>query len=341
MSVINSMLRQLDARRAAAPAMPGVQATASPASQRRLGVIVLLGAAAIGMAAFGDTSLLGGAKPHLPKPVVTADAVAAVPPVQPASAPAVLAEAAPAEPAAAASAPEPPAPVRVAALTRRPTAVMARAPRPLAAEPTPAIDSPTPERIDKQPRALSPKEGAALAYARASELWADGRDGAALERAQEALKLDADLGSARELAAVLLAGRNRLDEATALLRDGLQRQAQQPRLSYLLARLLTQAGDLKGALDQLQPADTLSPAGHSLRAGLLARMGRYGDALPAYEAALRGDPDSAANWLGLGVALDVQGRSAEAKQAFARARGIGGLPADVLTYLEQKTASLP
>jgi Flp pilus assembly protein TadD len=344
MSVINTMLRQLDARRAGAPGVAGVQATAVPAtSRRRLGAIVLAGAAAIGLAAFGDASLLGGKPAQLPRPMALADAAAAVPIAAPpvAALPPVAAAsaAAPAErpvAEAALSPPAPPPPLRVAALTRRPQPVR---PAPVEAPAEAAVDSPA--VIDKQLRTMSPAQRAALAYRQARELSAEGRDGSALERALEAVKLDADLSGARQLAAVLLAGRNRPDEATALLRDGLQRQPQQPQLAYLLARLLTQSGDLQAALSQLQPADGLSAAGHSLRAGLLARLGRYGEAVPAYQAALRGEPDNAANWLGLGVALDAQGQRVLARQAFSRARDIGQLSGDVLTYIEQKLASLP
>jgi hypothetical protein len=40
--------------------------------------------------------------------------------------------------------------------------------------------------------------------------------------------------------------------------------------------------------------------------------------------------------LGLGLALDAEGRSAEAKEAFVRARQCGNLSAELNTLLDQK-----
>ena len=132
----------------------------------------------------------------------------------------------------------------------------------------------------------------------------------------------------------------RLDEAGALLRAGLDRTPQQPSLAYLLARLKTETGDAEGALALLPAGAALTAQAHGLRAAILARQGRYAQALPAYEAALRQDPGNAAWWLGLGLALEASDQIDLARQALRRARALGTLSPDVQTFIEQKLASL-
>ncbi len=290
---------------AAAPASTAPALTAPPAVAAVAPPAVEVKAAAPA-AVRSDTVTAGTPRP--------ASATAAQAPAQSAVAPP-----APAEPAQAAARPEP--------------------------KPVPAMltESAAEGSIDKRIASPNPAQRAEQLYRQASELAAGGHSTQAIDRLLEALKADPAHLAARQLAAVLLVEKGRLDEAAAVLRDGLDRAPAQPQLSYLLARIRVEAGDTAGALALLQGNEALSAEGFALRAGLLVRQGRHAEALPSYEAALRRNPDNATTWLGLAVALEAQGQASAARQAYARAREAGalrgGLSAELQTYIAQKLSA--
>jgi MSHA biogenesis protein MshN len=296
-----------------------------------LQIIVVLGAAAVSAAACGDWPALMPGVVKGPQPVAMAmtgetdiTQAAATPP----NAPALSAT----EPIVA-SRGTPAPPVRLALAA--PTTARSAAPVP---NPAPALHSTG--TAEKKAIPPSAAQRAALAYRQATELGASGHSSQAIERALEALAADPDHIGARQLAAVLMFESQRLDDAGALLRAGLERSPQQPRLAYLMARLKAETGDAAGALALLGATAGQSAEAQGLRAAILARQGRYAEALPAYEAALRTDPGNASWWLGLGVALDADGQGALARQALLRARALGTLRPDVLAYIDQRLASL-
>jgi len=238
--------------------------------------------------------------------------------------------------------------VQVAAVTlSAPTQDAARAstadPSPVSPE-TLERASRTEASIDKKMVAQSPAQRAELFYRQAGEMAASGHNGQALDRALEAVQADPAHLAARRLVAILLCEKSRFDEAVTVLRDGLQRTPGEPQLAYLLARVKAETGDREAALSLLVPVDTLSGEGHALRAAILSQQGLYAQALPSFEASLRANPNNTAGWLGLAVALDAQGDSSQARQAFQRARDVGAVRGDLSgelqTYIEQKLAAL-
>ncbi len=371
MSVINRMLSQLDARRAPAPEATGT-ATAgsieavSVAAPRRLGLVVLAGAALVSAAAFGQwPALMGGRAFPLPHPaMVSQPAVATESTVQMAatqieSVPAAEVEAPLTEkPTSVESAPlgalspegrgswpvhiaPPSRSAKVAAEVPPPTAAdtivaMAAPVKNVASAPAPATD---PSSVEKRVIPPSPSQRAAFAYRQALDNAASGHSHPAIALALEALQTEPDHLAARELAAVLMIESKRLGDAAALMREGLERQPQQPRLTMLLARIDAETGAPQTALDRLAAAPALDAEGHGLRAALLTRAERFREAASAYEAAVRLQPDNAAWWFGLGVALEANGQAPLARQALQRARAIGSLRGDALAYIEQKLAS--
>lgn len=351
MSVINDMLTALDARRAPTPAgMAAVPGAGSAIKSRRVQLMLVLGATAVTATALADWPQLLAADIRVPEPPAIVDAAP------------IAVAAAPAQPAALTLAIATPTAATPARRTPRPVAALpsiaqpsehtaAAAPQTAALTPTvsplagaaPLASPPAPASkgtAEKHMIALSAAQRASLAYRQALDLGASGHSGAAIDRALEALRADPDHAGARQLAAVLMFETRRLDEAGALLRTGLERTPQQPRLAYLLARLKAETGDPDGALALLPASVALSGESHGLRAAILARQGRFKDALPAYEAALRQDPGNAAWWLGLGLALEANDQIDLARQALRRARGLGTLGPDVQTYVEQKLAAL-
>lgn len=351
MSVINNMLNALDARRAPPP--PGTTAIAvehGPSKSRRWHVMAVLGTAAVTATALADWPVLLATDSRQPQPVAMAATVPhdGAPSATPAAAttlalaaPTAASPIAPRARAPRSSAPPVPTnPTPHEAASPVATAALLRRVENLAVVNPGAAPSALKGTAEKNPIPLNPAQRATLAYRQALELGQSGHSGSAIDRALEALAADPDHAGARQLAAVLMFEARRLDEAGALLRAGLDRTPQQPRLAYLLARLKAETGDADGALALLPAGTALSGESHGLRAAILARQGRYPEALPSYEAALRQDPSNAAWWLGLGLALEANEQIDLARQALRRARALGTLRPDVQTYVEQKLAAL-
>lgn len=358
MSVINDMLDQLDRRNAQPVTVGGNVVSAAPlrASWRnaRWKWLVLLAAAAALLATLLFSGLpeklLAPAPTHVPRPVSMgagnespAAAVNTAPPA-PAPAPPDTVTAGIPRPAPATAAK---APVQgtVAPAPQAPAEPVQAAAQP-EPKPAPAMRTEPPATegsIDKRIASLNPAQHAEQLYRQAAELAAGGHSTQAIDRLFDTLKADPTHLAALQLGAVLLVEKGRLDEAAAVLRDGLDRAPAQPQLSYLLARIRVEAGDAAGALALLQGNEALSAEGFALRAGLLVRQGRHAEALPSYEAALRRNPDNATTWLGLAVALEAQGQASAARQAYARAREAGslrgGLSAELQTYIAQKLSA--
>ncbi len=170
---------------------------------------------------------------------------------------------------------------------------------------------------------LTPHQKAGLAFRRALELLDRGNDRAAEVQLRKALSLEAGLADARVQLAALLLREQRLVDAEMLLVEGLAIRADQLALAELYARLLVERGDNARALDVLDAAG----AAHSdlaevraLRAGILMKLGDARSAALDYRKALATNPQRAVWWIGLGVALEQAGDPARALPAYHRAQ---------------------
>lgn len=396
MSVINKMLRDLEARRATpAAASGGVQATAPQRKNSRVLGMLLLGAAAVGATAFGDWPMLLGVKAHaLPTPVqleqaddpsaaangalaaleaptgalpgalAASDAAATPSPANsPANSAANSAATVAANKAPAAPAPDAAAPALAAAQTPKaaaafsPSAVPSTATlatgnvRPVslapASAPAPASTlaqstaaPSTAPSVEKRLAALTPTQRAQALYRQGLELAGTGHGRQAVERLQEATKLDPTLVAARIHTVSMLLEQSRGAEAETLAREGLALAADEPQLATLLARVLADRGDSAGALALLDRSERLGADGFGLRAGLLSQQGHFNRALQDYEQAVRLQPGNSLWWLGLGVALEAEGRGQQARQVYGRAQAIGMERSDLNNFIDQKLQQL-
>jgi MSHA biogenesis protein MshN len=357
MSVINRMLRDLDARATSASLAPpppeafGAQAALPPlptrrgAARWRLPALVLLGGGAIALAALADLSPLLARKAPPLGPLEAAAPLAAPASAPPAEVPSTPSHA-PAPPLSPSLSPSPeaaapgaPSPAAPPARTR---ASASPAPAPLEALLARAAPPPlaTPARIDKRIVPPSPAQRAAAALREAVDLARAGQRQAALARALQALALEPTHAGARQLAAVLQHESGAHEQALALLREGAALDAAPPALTLLLARLLADQGQADEALAVLERHALHSPEAEGLRAGLLAQRGDYTRALPAYESATRQQPGNPLWWFGLAVALDAQGQGERAHQAYTLAQRLGLPREDLVTYAEQRLRAL-
>ena len=350
MSVINRMLRSLDARGVAAsppklPASPGKPASATP--RWRLPAILLGGGAVIAFTAFADWPK-HPATPQQPAVVAIAEPVPAN--AAPASAAAAVEAALPAPTRAPVEAV--PVPLVVAIATPRAAPVAAPAPpaaRPVApstAQPNSALlDLPplvpaTPPRIDKRTQAPTPEQRIAALYRQAVDSAQAGRREAALGQARELLALDRQHSAARQLAALLEHEGGADERAVQLLREGLALDPQQPALALLLARLQVAQSAPAEALATLDRFTVAGAEADGLRAGILAQRGDFKGSLKPYENAARQQPTNPMWWLGLGVALESEGEPARARQAYAKAQAIGLPREDLASYVDQRLRAI-
>lgn len=196
-----------------------------------------------------------------------------------------------------------------------------------------------PPFIEKRIRNPGAQERSDTEYQGGVALLNQGRPQEALESLREALRIDGANASARVLMANLFIEDKKLDEARALLAEGLAQKPAQPSLALRLARIQVELGDLAGAADTLRNA---APAAANLaeyrgyNAALLQRLARHKDAIREFEAALSLAPGSGVWWMGLGLSLDSDQRPAEARQAFERARATGSLSTELDRFVEHR-----
>lgn len=210
---------------------------------------------------------------------------------------------------------------------------------PDAAVPKAAGKSEKKPMIERTDAVGSPRERAEGEYRKAIAAVNQGRVAEALEELRNALRQDGLHVASRQLLVRLLLEARQPDEAAKVLQDGLQGQPAQIGWAMSLARLQVDRGDLAGAwqtLDFSSPAAGNNADYQGFMAHVLQRLGRNRDAAKHYQAATRLSPNDGRWWLGLGLALEAEGQSGEAREMFLRARQSGSLGPQLTALIEQK-----
>jgi tetratricopeptide (TPR) repeat protein len=179
-------------------------------------------------------------------------------------------------------------------------------------------------------------------FRRAAAFLNQGRVSEAQAHLALALKADPAHAPARQAYVALALEHGRVAEARELLQAGVAANPAHAPFALALARIHVEQREYAEALKVL---DNAGPAGesaefHGLRAVVLQRVGRHGDAVGAFQQALRSGPQTAATWMGLGISLEALGHRAEAAQAYKRALGAGMLAVEVRDYAEARIRAL-
>jgi len=359
MSLINKMLKDLDARAGqpgAAPLPADVRPVAAPHRRGQVLRAALAAGAllAVGAGVAGWKMLQTG-----PVPMPAVLATAPVPPRtavvvdMPAAAPVQVVDVAPATPVP--PAPEPMlAPVPAPAPAPAPKAASAPVPDEAARPVAPVAPSPTaraaPHTVSvpkNAPVALAagrtdtPSQRAENAYRRALGVLEDGRVTEAIATLQAALQTDPRHEAARQTLVGLLIEAGRPDDAMAQLQAALAIDARQPALAMLLARLqLERGGPAIDTLMRTLPYAAGNGEYHAFLAGVLQREGRVHEAAEHYQAALKRSPANGVWWMGLGIVLQADKRDAESRAAFTQAQTSGTLSPELQAFVERRLGQL-
>lgn len=196
------------------------------------------------------------------------------------------------------------------------------------------------KNIDKVSPDNDPHQLAEQHYQNALAFYAQGRTTESL--AQSRLTLVSDPGhlGARQLLLRQLVEQGDKAQALVVLREGLQRHPEQITWSILEVRLEMDRGDLQAArlaVEQASPQASGSADFQSLAGAVAQRQGRLDEAADHYRSALRIKPAEGRNWIGLGLALEGQGHTSEAQEAFRRALGTPGLNAELQALAQRKS----
>lgn len=367
MSVINQMLRDLDARAASEQERAGLPPrirTLPPGGQVRrqnLRMLVIgMGAGAILMALVLLLFRVSTTPNEIPVATPAPAAPVAIPP-----APTSVAPVAPAVPAVPADVAEmklsllvgqqaqpkpkpvtPPAPAPV--LPPQPKAAPAE--KPVAAPPVAVPKSvpahlPSPQvmaeeaQIDKRTKGGQGRELAEAEYRKAMQAVKRGDNEAALPLFKHALELDPELARARQGYLSVLVAAKRWDVARQVAEQGLALDPTQSGWANIVARLQFEQGDAAGAVQTLERFAIHAPHDadfQGLFAYLLQKQQRPAEAAERFRAALQVRPNEGRWWFGLGLSLEQAGNSAGAKEAYTKAKSVGNLPPDMAAAVEQK-----
>ena len=357
MSVINKMLQDLDRRQALAGV--GDAQIVRPSSPAKAAgrewfwrILAVLLAGLLGWMGWVAVQLLPG------KPLVTEAAyqAAAAAKSQPAPKPA------PPAPAPVAAAPVP-APAPIVAESSKPTSdalrlavqietpLKAREAEPVK-EDAPKLEAPKPKpapaakpkaaSVDKRERAPSATDTAEAHFRRAALLLSHGRVSEAEDQLLTALNADAAHQAARQTYVALLLEQSRTDAARRVLQDALALNPAQPTFALALARIHAEQRDYYAALEVMDRAGSIARNAdfQALRGAVLQRLARHGEAVDAYQNAVRGGAQPATTWVGLGISLEATGRKADAAQAYRRALAAGPIGPEAKEYAESRARAL-
>lgn len=357
MSLINDMLRNIEAKRPDDPARQNLQREirslpAAPSGGRRwLLPLVIVAVPVLGALALHANGQLLPLLGLVSEPVAVAPAALPAPLVVPPAPPAVV----PAEdkplpegdlrlasnlavlplPAAPVLAvPDPVVPAPPPAAAPKPEVAPAQAAAPQVAPAMPA----GPVKIEKSLVLATPRDRAEAEYRKAENAFASGRSAEGLEGLRAALRQDPGYVQARQMLLRQLLDLRKIDEAMTVLQDGLDVQPAQTGWAMSLARLQLEQHDVAAADRTLAKSQVYAEASADyagFQGHLKSRLGANRAAVTHYQRAARLAPNEGRWWLGMGLAQEADGRAAEAKESLRRAIATGTLSVELSAVAEQ------
>ncbi|HEX7635885.1 MAG TPA: tetratricopeptide repeat protein [Noviherbaspirillum sp.] len=197
--------------------------------------------------------------------------------------------------------------------------------------------------INKQVKELSAQQRAENAYRQAISVLQQGKAAEAISGLEQALRLDPKHVAARQTLIGILLDSKRSEEALRHAQEGYRLDPAQVGMAMILARLQLEKGELRGAIETLE--HTLPYAAdhadyQAFLAGLLQRNDQHKEATEHYLLALQKAPQNGVWWMGMGISLCAEHRIAEAQEAFKRAKASNTLSVELLAFVEAQLNQL-
>lgn len=222
--------------------------------------------------------------------------------------------------------------------------VVAKNPR-TNAPPVPEVTAPAkeaPPQIRKQVRPLTDGQKAELRYQQAVKHIQSGDLRAAEQALAATLKLDSVHHTARMTLAGLLLDQDRREPALVQMQEGLAVLPGDKQFAMLAGRLFldqSDAGNAVAVLEQGLPAGARDPDYRALLAAAYQRSGDHRRAITEYRAAAELAPDNGNWWMGLGLAAERTGNSNGARKAYEQALRVSLAP-KLKTYVKSRLSLL-
>jgi MSHA biogenesis protein MshN len=197
--------------------------------------------------------------------------------------------------------------------------------------------------IHKQVRQLTQQELAENEYRKATGLLHQGLPAEAQQGFDAALRLQPEHHAARQGLVGLLLEMRKLGDAERVLQEGLALAPAQSGFTITLARLQVHRGDTAEGVATLKRGYEYGRGNadyHAVLAALQQRLGQHEEAVEQFQAALRLKPARGVWWLGLGTSLHEVKRTADAQEAYRRARGAADIQPELAAVAEQRLRQL-
>ena len=196
-----------------------------------------------------------------------------------------------------------------------------------------------PVEIIRKDKPLTPVQMSEVAYTNALDKLKEGYFSDSLKYLYESLKHNNGNIPSRDLLANLLVRTQRLDEALAVLSEGMELYPYQIEFVHLYARILAEKGlnePALQALERISPDAARNPDYYALRATLNQQLGRHALAVRIYQDILRVKPEKGRWWMGLAISLHSTGQYQNAIKAYQNALASGNLDYRMQTFVQQK-----
>jgi len=203
---------------------------------------------------------------------------------------------------------------------------------------TTVVKSP-PGTIEKVHRSDGVQESGYESYRKATSAYNQGHMSQAIELLQASLHENPRQVAARQTLLGIYVEQKQWEEAELVLKDGLNLMPEQVSWAMALARIQVERGYTADAWATLQKyqAHAEENADYQGFAGiLLQQLQKPHEAAAHYRTALQLRPGEGRWWYGLGITLEADNRSGEAREAFQHARNVGGITPEMRAVIDKK-----
>ena len=186
------------------------------------------------------------------------------------------------------------------------------------------------------------QQRAASRYQEALSLLRQRQNGQAELKLRAALQIDPGYAQAAEALGALLINEGRVVEAAPIIDAARRRNPQHPTLELLAARVRLAQGNVAGATTLLESGLPFSGGRAdyvAFLAALYQKQQKYSASAQAYRRAVELNPDVPAWWVGLAISEEGAGNRRDAVNAYSRALQ-GNLPATLHNYATQRLQAL-